>query len=179
MQNESLTGLSPVNATRVNALRRMRRCLPGIDEGIRGSLHELVGDDGGHAVRLCIVVGRGQNIAGTLGRACAQAGQRAPNEPKPAVSTQIASDIQTEHCSACCSRLYCRNQATMLVMRSGLSQQNAIAKPRHLQRLPILAVKAVGVPAAIVHAHPCKNTPCLSPPPPADVRSPFPRSCSI
>ena len=58
--------------------------VPSIDEWIGGGLRNLVGSDGGHAVRLGIVVWRGQHVAGALSRAGIQAWQRAAYEPKPA-----------------------------------------------------------------------------------------------
>ena len=57
---------------------------PSIDERIRGRLCNLVSCDGGHAVRLRVVVGRGQHVAGALSRARIQARQRAAYESKPA-----------------------------------------------------------------------------------------------
>ena len=92
-----------------------------------------MGYDGSHAVRLGIVVGRGQNVVGTLGRACAQAGQRAPYEPKPAAGAWNPSEVltfTTEPCTACYSLQYlrCSHHGLMGLGAKGRSSNASHAK---------------------------------------------------
>lgn len=79
-----------------------------------------MGYNGSHAIRLCIVVGSGQNIAGALSRARAQTWQRTPNESKPAARTWIASDI--------------RNRALLNLLSAAVPQQKVLLRMATLGR---------------------------------------------
>lgn len=61
----------------------MQGSTPCIDERVGGGLCGLVRDDGGHAVRLSVVIGRRMHVARALGGAGVQAGERAADEAKP------------------------------------------------------------------------------------------------
>jgi len=65
-------------------LQRVHMRAPGVDERVRGALGQLVRDDGGHGIRLCIVVGARHALRPVLRRAAAEACRGAANERKPA-----------------------------------------------------------------------------------------------